>query len=250
MRCLRRFLRRELQFQLFLPRHRRHGPVDAQDLVVAGDHLARCARLALVEHDEVFDDVQEPVMRQHAVQQHLGFETALVRLVEPLPLAEVPPLAGDRAVAGMVTVRDDEEGVMMEGMGDDILVHIVGEVVVEALADVLVDRLQFDEHQRQAVDETDQVGAAVVVRRADAGELQLAHGEEAIGTRRVIEVDHSGTSGLLATLGIPVLDRNAAANQPVEITVVLHYRTADIVDRQFPQRVIYGGGRQVGIEPS
>ena len=59
----------------------------------------------------------------------------------------------------------------MEGMGDDVLVHVVGEVVVEPLSDVPVDRLQLDEDQRQPVDETDQVGAAVVVGRADAGEF-------------------------------------------------------------------------------
>ena len=44
----------------------------------------------------------------------------------------------------------------MEGVSEDVFVHIVGQVVVEALADVLMDRLQFDEDQRQAVDETDQ----------------------------------------------------------------------------------------------
>ena len=138
----------------------------------------------------------------------------------------------------------------MERVGDDIFVHVVGEVVVEALADVLVDRLQLDEDQRQAVDETDQIGAAVVVRRADTCELQLAYGKEAIGTRRVVEVDHPGTSGLLAALGIPVLDGNAASNQPVKIPVVLHHRAADVVGRQFPHRVLDGGIRQVGIEPS
>ena len=120
----------------------------------------------------------------------------------------------------------------MEGVGDDVLVHVVGEVVVEALADVLVDRLQLDEDQRQAVDETDQIGAAVIVRRADTGELQLAHGEEAIGTRRVVEVNHPGAGGLLVALGVPILDRHAGAEQTVEVPVVLDCRTADIVDRQ------------------
>ena len=57
----------------------------------------------------------------------------------------------------------------MEGMGDDVLVHVVGEVVVETLSDVLVDRLQLDEDQRQTVHETDQIGAAVVVGRTNSG---------------------------------------------------------------------------------
>ena len=157
-------LRRQLLLQLFLPRHGRQRPVDAQHLVVPRNDLPRGARLARVEQDEVLDQVQQPIVRQHAVQQHLGFQAALVRLVEPLPLGEMPPLAGDRAVAGAVAVRHDQEGVVMEGVGDDGLVHVVGEVVVEALADVPVDRLQLDEDQRQAVDETDQIGAAVVVR--------------------------------------------------------------------------------------
>ena len=36
--------------------------------------------------------------------------------------------------------------------GNAVFVHIVGQVVVEAFADVLVDRLQLDEDQRQAVE--------------------------------------------------------------------------------------------------
>ena len=178
--------------------------------MILPNHFAGGTRLAVVEQDEVLYDVQQPVMRQHAVQQHLGVYIALVRLVEPLPFGEVVPLAGDRAVAGAVAVRDDQESVVMEGVGDDVLVHVVGKVVVEALADVLVDRLQFDEDQRKAVDEADQIGAAVVVRRADTGELQLAHGEESIGTRSVVEVDHPGASGPLAALCVPVPDGNAA----------------------------------------
>ena len=43
----------------------------------------------------------------------------------------------------------------MAGMRDDVLVHVIGEVVIEALADVFIDRFQFDEDQRQAIDETD-----------------------------------------------------------------------------------------------
>ena len=68
----------------------------------------------------------------------------------------------------------------MEGMGDDVLVQVVAQVAVEAGADVLVDRLQLDEDQRQAVDEADEIGAPVVVRHAQAVNLQLAHGEEAV----------------------------------------------------------------------
>ena len=217
--------------------------------MVSRDDFARGARLALVEQDEVLDDVQQPLVRQHAVQQHLGFQAALVPLVEPFPLGEVLPLAGDGAVAGAVAVRHDQEGVVMEGMGDDVLVRVVGEVVVKPLADVLVDRLQLDEDQRQAVDETDQVGTAVVIGRADAGELQLAHGEEAVRARGIVEIDHPSAGGLPVSLGVSVFHGYASAEQSIEIAVVLHPRAADVVDGQGPHRVLDGRGRQARVEP-
>ena len=217
--------------------------------MVTGNDLPRGARLAVVEQDEVLDNVQQPIMRQYAVQQHLGFQAALVRLVEPLPLGKMPPLAGDGAVAGMVAIRHDQKGVVMEGVGDDVLVHVVGEVVVEALADVSVDRLQLDEDQWQAVDEADQIGTAVVVRRADAGEFQLAHGKKAVRTGPVVEVDHPGAGGFPVILGVPIFDRHATAEQPVEIAVVLHHRAADVVHGQVPHGVVDGGGWQLGVQP-
>ena len=138
---------------------------------------------------------------------------ALVALVVPLPLGEVLPLAGDRAVAGAVAVADDQEGVVVEGMGDDVLVHVVAQVAVEAGADVLVDGLQLDEDQRQAVDEADEVGAAVVVRRAQAGDLQLAHGEEAVCAGLVVEIDHPGAGVAAIAGGVAVGDRHAVADE-------------------------------------
>ena len=252
-------LRRELQLQLLLSRHGRHRPVDAQHLVVPRDDFPRGARLALIEQDEVLDDVEQPIVRQHAVQHHLGVQAALVRLVEPLPLGEVLPIAGDRAVAGAVAVRHDQKGVVMEGMGDDVFVHVVGEVGVEPLADVPVDRLQLDEDQRQAVDEANEIGAAVVVGRADAGELQLAYREEAVRARCVVEVDYSGAGGLPVSLGVSVFHGHAGAEHAIEIAVVLqhaieiavvlHHRAADVVRGEVPYYVVNGRGRQVGVEP-
>ena len=78
---LQPLLRRELALQLLLPRDRRHGVVDAEHLVIARDDLARRARLAVVEQDEVLDEVEQPVMRQHAVEQHLGLDAC------PCPLS-------------------------------------------------------------------------------------------------------------------------------------------------------------------
>ena len=241
-------LRRELSLQLLLARHGSHRPVDPQNLMVSRDDLAGGARLAIVEQDEVLHDVQQPVVGEHAVQQYLGVQAPPVCLVEPLPLREVLPFAGDRPVAGAVPVRNDQEGVVMEGMGDDVLVQVVGEVVVEALADVPIDRLQLDEDQRQPVDETDQIGAAVVVGGADPGQLELAHGEEAVRAQGIVEVDHPGAGGLPASPGVSVLHGYAGAEQPVEVAVVLHHRAADVVGRQRPYGVVDGRGGKLRVQ--
>ena len=134
-------------------------------------------------------------MGQHAVQQHLGFDTPLVPFVLALPLGEMLPLAGDGAVAGAVAIADDQEGVVVEGMGDDVLVQVVAQIAVEPGTDVLIDRLQLDEDQRQAIDKADQIGPPVVVGRAQAGDLQLAYGKEAIvrlpiRSCSVLEIDY------------------------------------------------------------
>jgi hypothetical protein len=63
----------------------------------------------------------------------------------------VIPLAGNRPVARPVTIADDEKGVVMEGVGDDVLVEVVAQVAVETGADVLVDRLQLDEDQQPSL---------------------------------------------------------------------------------------------------
>ena len=115
---------------------------------------------AVVEQDEVLDQIEQPLLGQHAVEQRLGVHASLVLLGVALPLDEVLPLAGDRAVAGLVAVAHHQEGVVVEGVGDAVLAQVVGEVVVEAGADVPIDGLQLDEDQRQAVDEADQVRRA------------------------------------------------------------------------------------------
>ena len=115
--------------------------------MIAGYNLARPARLAVVEENKIFDEVEETVVGQHAVEQHLGINIASVCLVTALPLAKMLPLAGDGAVACTVAVADHQEGVVVEGVGNAVLVQIVGQVVVEAGADVPVDGLQLDKDQ-------------------------------------------------------------------------------------------------------
>ncbi len=169
-----------LPLQFLLPYHRRHGAVDAEHLVVSRHDLPCAAGPAVVEQEEVLDQIQQPLLREHPVEQRFGIEARLVRLGIALPLDEVLPLAGDRAVAGMVAVAHNQEGVVIKGVGDAVLGEVVGQVVVEARADVPIHGLQLDEDQRQAVYEAHQIGAPVVVRHAYALDLEFADSQEAI----------------------------------------------------------------------
>ena len=129
--------------QLFLPHDGHHGVVDAEHLVVPRHDLACAASTAIVEQKEIFDQVQQTLLRQHPVEQRLGIHAGLVFLGVALPFDEVLPLAGDRAVAGLVAVAHHQEGIVMEGVGDAVRGEVVGQVVVESGADVPIDCFQL-----------------------------------------------------------------------------------------------------------
>ncbi len=61
--------------------------------------------------NEVLNDVQQPRLVQHPIEQHFSVHVARVAFVQALPFHEVFPLTGDRAVAGAMTVADDEKSV-------------------------------------------------------------------------------------------------------------------------------------------
>jgi len=65
-----------------------------------------------------------------------------------------------------MTIADNKEGVMMEGMGYNVLIQIVFQVAFEAATNIFIDGLQFNEYQRQAVDETEQNGSPSLSTRA------------------------------------------------------------------------------------
>ena len=216
--------------------------------MVAGHDLAGAAGPAVVEQDEVLDEIEQPILRQHAVEKSFGVEASLVLLRVALPLDEVFPVARDRAVAGCIAVAHHQEGVVVEGVSDAVLGEVVGKVVVEPGADVPIDRLQLDEDQRQAVDETHQVRAPVVVRHAHALDLQLAHGQEAV-VRDVAEVDHLRVRVARLAGGIAPLHRHPAADEAVELAVVLDERAGEIDARQLLDGLLPGRLRDVRVQP-
>ena len=159
----------KLPLERLLPHHCRHRLVHAQQLVVARHHFAHGPDLAGIEQNKVFNNVQQAVFGQHAVQQHLGGHAAHVFFVQPLPLAKMFPGAGDGAKTRVVPIAHNQKSIVVKRMGHHVFVQIIPQIAVKTGTDVFVHRLEFNQHQGQAVDKTHQVGPAVVVGRAQPG---------------------------------------------------------------------------------
>jgi hypothetical protein len=236
---------RNFRFEPLLIFHGGDGVVDAEDLVIAGDDFAGAAGFGVVEQDEILDQVKEAVLGKHAVEEDLGFHAAFFLLFVALPFGEVLPLAGDGAVAGAVAVTDDEESVVMEGVIDAGLAEVVGQVVVVARPHVEIDSLELDEHQGEAVDETDQIGPAVVVGDTEALDFEFADGEEAVvggavWAGAVLEVEDLGAGVLGLAGGIAPINGDAVADEVVEFAVVLDERAGEVHPGQFFDGLLAG----------
>ena len=194
--------------------HGAHRPVHAEVLLVLSDHLDQ-PLAAVVEQDEVLEQVEEVRLGAHPLEQRLHVHDAGVVLVEALPLAEV--LEGRRvaANAGVHAVAEHHERVVMKDVGDGVLV--VGEILVVGAPHVAVDVLQLHEQERDAVDETDKVGAAAVERPLDP---QLAHREEVV-VLGIVEVEDAQGARLHAAARVPVRDLHAVAQQIIFLLVGL-----------------------------
>ena len=133
--------------------------------MVAGDLLDQPA-LRFLEHREVLDQVEQPILRTDApdggVQRH---HAGLAFVVDPLPVEEVLPARERAADHRLGAVGQHDEGVEVEQLRDGRAV--VGEVVVVGRAQRPMRGLELHEQQRNAVDEADQVAAALVHVAAD-----------------------------------------------------------------------------------
>jgi len=95
------------------------------------------------------------------------------------------------------------------------------ELIVKPGADILVHRFQFDENQGKAVDEADQVGPPIVMRNANALDLQLPNGEKAV-VSCIAEVDHPGQRVFCLAARFPPFDRDPAPDEPEKLPIVLN----------------------------
>ena len=240
----------EIKLQLFLLLHRGDRVVHAHDLVVTGNDLPHAADATVIKEHEVFDDVEQAMLGEHAIQQRHSIKSGCVILTVALPLGEVIPLAGDGAVSSFVTIADDEKRVVMEGVRDTVFVQIVGQVFVETAADILVYCLQFDEHQRQPIDETDQVCTAIVVRNAHTLHLQFTDGKKAVvvyAIRREIEYA-CGCRLPFASQRAP-MHLNAITDHSVEVAILLHAGASEVDAGELIDGLLAGVCGNRRIEP-
>ncbi len=93
--------------------HRVHRPVDAQELVVARHDLHDLAA-ALVEQQEVLEEVHEVGFAAQPPERGFEVHDALLVFGQAFPLVEVPVLAGDGADFGALAVAQQDERVVIE----------------------------------------------------------------------------------------------------------------------------------------
>ena len=124
---------------------------------------------------------------------------------------------------------------------------LVGLQLVEGVPEgrVLVGRvLQFDDGQRQAVDEQHHVRPALVLVLHD-GEL-IDREEVVVG--RVVEVEHAHEVAAERAVGPRILDRHAFDEQPVHDVVAPDERRG-IRPRQLAEGFLQGGCGHLWVEP-
>ncbi len=157
-----------------------HRLPHGMELVVAGDLLDQGVGVALEE-----DEVAQVVEQQFAIEEtaHQGFQLPLqqrlvVLVPEGAPGHEALLVGRQRADPGVVAIADDHRLIGDEQLGNLVL---VGLDLVEGVPDIDVLgawALELQHRQRQAVDETHDIGAAQL---AAALQGELVDGAKVVG---------------------------------------------------------------------
>src|SRR5262249_38217893 len=144
---------------------------NGEKLMVLGSFLGDLV-IGNLEDDEVAEIGKQPVLWEQALDEGLHAAGGVgldVKTVDAFPGGEPLHGGGPHAVEGGDAVGDDDQGIEVEEQGDfvGVVLDLVVGVVHGGLIGVGV--LQLEEDQGQAVDEDEDVGAAVVL--ATDGEL-------------------------------------------------------------------------------
>ena len=231
-----------------------HRLVDGVILVIGGDLLGDGCAVGL-EDDEIADQVEQALRREDALDQRL--KLGLTGRIDDLAIDRAPrleplPAAGERAEPRLDAIRDDQQRVVGEQRRDVVQ---VGLQLVESAVDggVLVGGvLEFEQRQRQPVDEQQHVRAAVGLGargQVDVGDGELVDRQPVVGAR-IGEIDQPDFV-VLELPAVAVGDVDAFGEQAVKGVIVdqrvLAFGSADAADG-FVDRARASGGRDVGVD--
>ena len=210
-------------------------------LVIGGEDLADVSFVA-VEADEVAEDVEQLVLAEHFEEEGSVIDGTVLG-VGHLPLHVARLVGGDGAGAGVGEVADDVEGVEGEEVGHHCLVVLdLQEGVVDA-GIFGKSALQFDDDDRQAVQEDHHVATPLL----ELFDGPLVDDAEVVGVGTVVvdELDQHGAFGL--TFDGRQLCGHTALHHIGEGLVVLHEGAA-LKRRNALHGIVDGRGGESRIE--
>ena len=215
--------------------------VDAQILVVPGQDFC-CVSAGVVKENEVLQQIKKVLLftdtPEHGLQRH----AARFLLFEPLPLVEKLVLAAKCAHLGLQSVGEDQEGVVVEQVGDGV--QIVGVVVGVGVLHIHSGSLQLHEKQRNAVDKAHNVRAFVIQITVN---FQLLNCKKTV-VFRVLEVDDGGVFFLCPAARLLYCDGDAVPDQEIFFLVDLQQGCGGQAVLHEPLGLVQLGGGEPGIQ--
>ena len=224
------------------------GGVDGVELVVAGDDFVQPIALGVfLEDDKVLEQVEQPALFEDAAHEHFEFVGRLGRIllaVDGAPDFEPLLIGRERADARLRAVGDDQEFVVVEQRGDLSGVGLELLVGVPDRGLLVGGVLQFNDGQRETVEENDYVGPAVVPGLDDR---ELIHRQPVICLHGA-EIHQPHLVAFDRAVGPGILHVHAIAQHFVKRTVgLLERRSAHA--QNFSERLLLGIGRYARVEP-
>ena len=183
--------------------------------MVAGENFGSTAA-GMVKEDEVFQKVDESFFFADAAKHGLQFHAAGVGFFEAFPFVEKFVFTAEGTDFGVMAVAQNEEGVVIKELRDGIL--IVGEVVGVGILNINIDRFELHKEQRDAVDKTDDIGAATVVVAVD---FEFFDGEKMV-VERILKIDEFGGAGGDFAIGEFYGNGDTVADEEIFFLIDLH----------------------------
>ena len=163
------------------------------ELVIARNLLERGRAAFLFKDNEVTDEIQEAAFLEHTFQQHFQLRDRSGRgglAFDGLPRQEPFLVGRDRADAGIQAIGDDEQFVVVK-QGRDVV--LVGLQLIERRPDrslFICGVLEFDDRQRQTVDEDHHIRSPVDLAVLVRGFHGVLIDDQPVVVFDVLEIHH------------------------------------------------------------